>query len=555
MKIIFILLFILVTSCRTRTSELQNIITTDPVNPPKSQGTIGSCASFGAMSFYELEAFQKWGVTLDLSEAYIVRYNLLKNARITGPTTHLVNIMSRIGVLPESELPYSKLINNPHFIDATDLVKQGFLNEGDPITKSWELTQSQLSPMTPLDRVEFLNQPEFLGPIKAASVPSFTIPLRVPFHNGNQIPHFAGVPCFIPENQMSDRSTPISARDFAKVCLEAQKNNYNRCLSPNLNSGNKKFLLKSLEGILDNKRPFVGGFKITNRRHALFTEFQLASDLENPDRESYHHALVGVGYLNREEFLNTSSHEEGFLKGWLFEKYSLLADYPLKKVLNILNEELKIIRATKAQNEKDVKAARTQLDEKKEMMKLKKSHYQEMKNRYNANRTPANYQRYKESITAFNQSVEEYNQAVRHFNRVIKQGYPKDKLSEYNARVDAFNLAQKNANKHSIYPFNVRYNPNEQRLEVTLVNYPTWILNTLPLPQTETLEQKIGRRSRLLLGRIINEEDGFFIVRNSWGEDRGVEGYYLMSYKFFLKKFDSVLIAKVNGVDMSSFCR
>ncbi len=289
----------------------------------RDQGSLGSCASFGAMGLVESNYYLESGISIDLAERYQIRSLILKTRDFSGGDAgRSMQALDQYGILPESSYPYQSIAHNKQLVFLSD----GF-NEFQRKIRE-QRSQRQLQ--------TYIEQEKFLGP----SPNTVTIPVKIASKNPKSVvPRVQNVPCFsmAPENEYQ---LPVSPVEFASKCIKFKISDYFQCMRFNPFVGrNWSQVLRKTLSILDSRSTLLIGTQLDKTRSPYNPFFIKQDDFKSENAVG--HNMIVIGYLRYQDLVNPQSHQLGFLAKDEFDEMVTMYEVLKKDGVKALTDFIK----------------------------------------------------------------------------------------------------------------------------------------------------------------------------------------------------------------------
>lgn len=545
-------------ACKARTArsglenqDLRNSLT------PENQGYIGSCASFGFLGMIESYVNRNIGVQIDLSQ----RYQLLNLLKSNDAFWHLSEIQFNAvaigGLMPEAQYPYSGIRENRNFMEGLTR----FLRDGVDVSKSsdgqyLEKTMLEISKYSKQsnERVKYLKRPELFGPLPGNDPKNFiAIPaLAKAIKNPLFVPKVEGTPCFSLDDKNSKKF--ISPHEFADTCLKYRREDFtvfNHANDILADFFPKRDFASIVHYELKNYNAVaIGYYHFEDPYTAILSTFTIRAqgmdhvvwDKSQLERVGGGHGVTVVGSLHRDELLaNDTTHYTGLLANDEFEKLDLLHDLSLGAInFLIFGRSSEFWRELGEGEQKTLQSFENLYVEELKSITKVKNEVARVFDEFNSKTMDSMLPELKK-LKAHGEALDYIDtKRIEFLKRVLKP----DRFKELERRYFAFKELKDTRDEPTGLPiFEVKDHPEKANTYIAVLrNYPSWILKEVGKPiRGEGFEARKARRTNSNLGKLILAEDGIFLIKNSWGVQRGVEGYYLMTWKYFTKNVISIM--------------
>jgi hypothetical protein len=551
---IFTLIF-WIGGCKTSAdqSDLDNIDNSDPFQAPRSQGELGVCVSFGFTGQLENNLYLRTGVSVDLSERYFLRSALIEKGELYNVTMDRFDVFDRYGAVPEAGYPFAEILHRKSLVDSgTQINTLKGLAAFDP-NLSMEGTLLELASLGEGDNFRAKRRQYLASDLRfGIHREMVTIPVdAVSVKDPRKVPKVDSIPCFKDENQLPGESKELTPQEFSRGCLGFDLKDYS---SPKLGEGNRypPQVLQGIEQRLDDGKVVSFGAYVRPKRTSLWSVEPLrgygeTGDLIDPERYRTEpkggHAILITGYISKEDFTNVNRHGEGYLQSLAFEELALLFDLNIKGIEErIFGSMFPFTDDFSRKGRLNDQAFLAERD-----LLIQKIWLLEKKSRKLRNQM-ANQEDFT-NLKGFHSLMKKLGQAKGQLEK-LEQEILSNRLSELEfSRQDFLSFFQAyqklvpaKGGDAVEFPFEVKRLPESDDLVVTLRDNDLPI-RSLRVPLRENLAKRLERRLETDLGKVLVNEGGLFLIRNSWGatDNNGVRGYHHMTYDYLLKHTDEII--------------
>lgn len=542
---VFLTLPIVVSTCkaRNRKSKIQNIDLADGSHPVDEQGPIGSCTSFSVLAIVESHLFQKTGVSVRLSQRFQLRNVLIDNDDFAKADRRQLDAINKWGILPDEQYSYKDIKFQNRLIDAQQLpyVIKDF--ELDNIVDYWDTSRAlHKLKLGSSERIKFLNSKDLFdlppqgssGDEQESETVAFIPAPAIAIKDRKLVPTVENTPCFIGSNEtIPIERKAISAVNFAKHCMLFDVDLYGYLDA----ESNRPLLQKKVMSSLDRREAVAFGFEMSRYPTSLWTYAD-----ENIWRSTKTgHSSAIVGYISAEELANSAANEQSYLSTNAFERLDLLMDLSIGKLHDgLLGPTASIIDALSASAAKEFRKLEVVRESLVQEMKHKQSKIAQYMWAFGDSEW-IGWSAIATEVANGRTISSKVDQIDESKMKLIHESLTSQVADEWFERMNIYFEAKKLKSKQ--YLFEVIPHPTKSgKLAAIVKGHPEWIIKeSSDLSSNESGADRSQRRLKLPLGQIIKKERGIFFIRNSWGNNLGIDGYYFMTFLYFDAYVKSIL--------------